>query len=83
MHSVNAIRYFHQGNVWFAYSNNTIGVYPIKDGLINFNSFEKKIPFEVLEIKQFSDSLYLAGGFYSQLAILNHKGHFIAFVGDF
>lgn len=50
MNSVNLIRQFDPRRVWFAYSNNTVGVYKIYENEIQFNVFEKKVPFEILEI---------------------------------
>lgn len=60
-----------------------MGVYPIKDSLIEFNVFEKKVPFEILEISKFNDEIFIIGGFSSQIAIVNSSGHFLQYLKEF
>jgi len=48
---VNVMKFFNKDSIWVAFSNNTIAVYNIVEGEIKFNVFEKKTPFEVLEIR--------------------------------
>lgn len=60
---VNVLRQFEDNSLWCAFSNNTIAVYEIEDNEVRFDTFEKKVPFEVLEIQKYIDDLYLIGGF--------------------
>lgn len=83
MNSVNAIRQFEPNFVWFAYSNNTVGVYKIKNNLIQFNAFEKKVPFEVLEITQLNKELYFLSGFDCRVVLVNSQGHFLQVLHSF
>lgn len=66
-----------------AFSNNTIAVYEIEENEIKFDSFEKKLPFEVLEIQKYNSELYIVGGFDNRLALINKDGHFLKFICQF
>lgn len=79
LYSANVMRFFeNDDSFWVAYSNNMIGVYPLtENGLINFNSLEKKAPFEVLAIERVSQDLVAVAGFHSQVCLFSSTGHLV------
>lgn len=79
LNSINTMKYFdNEDTLWVAYSNNTIGVYPLNDsGLINFNALERKTPFEVLTIERVSEELLALGGFHNKICLFSSSGHLV------
>ncbi|MCP4484756.1 MAG: hypothetical protein GY823_09390 [Flavobacteriaceae bacterium] len=81
--TVNVIKHFGDENLWFAYANNTIAVYKIEEEEIKFDIFEKKTPFEVLEILQVNEQLYVIAGFAPRVVLVNSQGYFLKNISNF
>lgn len=76
--AANVMKHFEPGKLWIAYSNNTIGVYDISStGEIDFSPLEKRVPFEILDIRQISDDLFAACGIASDVILLNSTGNIV------
>lgn len=76
--AVNCMKYFEDGSVWIAYANNTVAVYDINEEGLKLNTFEKKTPFELLDIIQLNKDLYIASGFSDEVILLNAKGYYVS-----
>ena len=78
MATVNCIKYFEDGGVWVLYANNTVAVYEVDEEGLKLNSFEKKTPFELLDVIQLNKDLYIASGFSDEVILLNAKGYYLS-----
>ena len=77
LNCVNFIKVFDKNKIWIVFSNNSLAVYEIEDTEIKFDVFEKKTPFEILDIKRVNKNLFLAAGFSNTIAVLNGEGHYL------
>ena len=55
----------------------------ISDQVIDFDSLEKKVPFEILDICPYNENLFLVSGFSDQIGLISSDGHFLGILKTF
>ena len=76
LNCVNFVKVFGD-RIWVVFSNNCVAVYRVEDTEIKFDVFEKKTPFEILDVEMVNEDVFLAAGFSDRIVLLNGEGCFL------